>query len=68
MIYFIYNLFIVDACHTLTCALMLLNTDLHGQVGKGKINRINISMHTEIIHPLKITKYKFMSLKMTEIF
>ena len=22
---------ITDACHTLTCALMLLNTDLHGQ-------------------------------------
>lgn len=21
-----------DACHTLTCAIMLLNTDLHGQV------------------------------------
>jgi len=24
--------FPVDAVHTLTCALMLLNTDLHGQV------------------------------------
>ena len=24
-------LFYPDACHTLTCALMLLNTDLHGQ-------------------------------------
>ena len=25
----------VDACHTLTCALMLLNTDLHTQVSGG---------------------------------
>lgn len=24
---------VLDAVHTLTCALMLLNTDLHGQVG-----------------------------------
>ncbi len=23
---------VADACHTLTCALMLLNTDHHGQV------------------------------------
>lgn len=28
-------LFCSDAVHTLTCALMLLNTDLHGQVSVG---------------------------------
>ena len=28
----VYSVCIADACHTLTCALMLLNTDLHGQV------------------------------------
>lgn len=32
-LYFIYSVvsFISDAVHTLTCAIMLLNTDLHGQ-------------------------------------
>ena len=31
---------VTDACHTLTCALMLLNNDLHGQVSALKCKLI----------------------------
>lgn len=30
-------MFYLDGIHTLTCALMLLNTDLHGHVSWGSI-------------------------------
>lgn len=29
----VHSVSLPDSCHTLTCALMLLNNDLHGQVG-----------------------------------
>lgn len=32
-------LHLTDACHTLTCAIMLLNTDLHGQVLHFTLNK-----------------------------
>ena len=32
VVFIIFSVFyLADACHTLTCAIMLLNTDLHGQ-------------------------------------
>lgn len=32
----------LDGIHTLTCALMLLNTDLHGHVSWGGPNRVSV--------------------------
>jgi len=50
---------IADACHTLTCAIMLLNTDLHGQVGHSIPLLISLSQSLQVIDKTTFLSYLF---------